>query len=218
MLRKLHLSSFKCFETADIELRQLTLLSGENSGGKSSAIQALVLLAQTVQTREWSRNLLLDGPELSLGTVADVLNQQSARRRLALGLATESDDVLWSFHAEDRRALSVNLDSVTVNDRELQITSSTRVRHLLPVDRGDVGGSSILNDLLRLSWITAERTGPRELLPLKDQGDHTQVGYRGEWAAGVVYWHEECCTERRWTARSRGAFVACRYWASSWPH
>jgi predicted ATPase len=87
--------------------------------------------------------------------------------------------------------LSVNLDSVTVNDRELQITSSTRVRHLLPVDRGDVGGSSILNDLLRLSWITAERTGPRELLPLKDQGDHTQVGYRGEWAAGVVYWHEE---------------------------
>jgi len=191
MLRNLHIESFKCFEEVDIELRQLTLLSGENSGGKSSAIQALVLLAQSVQTREWGRNLLLDSPELSLGTVADVLNQQSARKRLSLGLSTDDQTISWSFLAEDRRSLSVNLDSVSIDDQSYDISSSTLVNHLLPTDHGDPRKSPVVRDLLRLSWITAERTGPRELLPLKDQGDHTRVGHRGEWAAGLLHWHGE---------------------------
>lgn len=197
MLRNLHIESFKCFEEIDIELRQLTLLSGENSGGKSSAIQALVLLAQSVQTREWGRNLLLDGPELSLGTVADVLNQQYARKRLSLGLSAAdeetatTEDIRWSFLAEDRRALSVNLDGVSVNDQPLDIASSPLIHHLLPADRAGDPDSLVIRDLLRLSWITAERTGPRELLPLRDQGDQTRVGHRGEWAAGILHWHGE---------------------------
>jgi predicted ATPase len=44
--------------------------------------------------------------------------------------------------------------------------------------------------LRRLSWITAERMGPREILPLRDPHGHTQVGARGELAAGLLYWRE----------------------------
>lgn len=191
MLRNLHIEGFKCFEKIDIELRQLTLLSGENSGGKSSAIQSLVLLAQHMQTREWGRNLLLDSPDLPLGTVADVLNQQSAPKRLSLGLTTGDETISWSFLADDRRSLSVNLDNVSIDGRQFKVTAATKIRHLLPADLETVNESAVVRDLLRLSWITAERTGPRELLPLKDEGDHTQVGHRGEWAAGILHWHGE---------------------------
>ena len=59
MLDSLHLASFKCFEALDLPLGKLTVLSGINGGGKSSVIQSLVLLAQTLDEREWSKSLLL---------------------------------------------------------------------------------------------------------------------------------------------------------------
>lgn len=187
MLRSVHLSSFKCFEELELELRPLTLLSGVNGGGKSSVIQALVLLAQTLSGREWGRTLLLEGPDLALGSAADVLNQKSARRRLALGASTADERIVWTFKAEDRRALSLELEGVSVNGQAIEELGEP-VRWLLPAQRAEA--SEVVAALRRLSWITAERTGPRELLPLRDAYGHRHVGARGELAAGLLHWRE----------------------------
>ncbi len=186
MLRELHLEAFKCFERLDLPLAPLTLLSGVNGGGKSSVIQALVLLAQTISEREWGRTLMLEGPDLALGSAADVLNQKSARRKLVLGAATSGERVEWSFRADDRRALSVDLDAVAIDGKPTDLSAG--VRWLLPVSHAE--GSKVGALLRRLSWITAERTGPRELLPLRDAQGHLHVGARGELAAGLLYWRE----------------------------
>ena len=87
MLSSLQIANFKRFQHLDLELRPLTLLSGVNGGGKSTVIQSLVLLSQTLSAREWGRTLLLEGPELALGNVADVLNH-NARDRFSFGVAT----------------------------------------------------------------------------------------------------------------------------------
>lgn len=187
MLRELHISSFKCFDNLILPLGQLTLLSGMNGGGKSSVIQALVLLTQTFEQREWGRSLLLEGPQLALGNVADVLNQSSSRRHLSLGAASQHEKVLWTFKASDRRALAIDLESVFVNDQPQEL--GDLVRWLLPASYAEQ--SDVVSSLRRLSWITAERTGPRELLPLKDAEGHTHVGHRGELAAGLLYWCEQ---------------------------
>jgi predicted ATPase len=187
VISELHLKSFKCFETLDLPLRPLTLLTGENGGGKSSVIQALGLLSQTIQTREWGRSLSFEGPDLALGSVADVLNHQSARIHLTLGITTEAGHITWLFQAEDRSALSIEVKSATVDghDHDLQDTTQP-VRWMLPVGL-DV--EQIIDSLRRLNWITAERTGPREVLPLRDRHEHMRVGYRGELAAGLLYWN-----------------------------
>lgn len=198
MLTRLVLESFKCFEELELELRPFTLLSGSNSGGKSSVIQALVLLAHTLSRREWSTSLLLDGHELGLGSAADVLNQRSARRRLGIGVGTNDQEVSWSFAAEDRRALSVDLVAATMDGEDIEIAPP--IRWLLPTAMAEL--SSVVAALRRLSWITAERTGPRELLPLRDPPSHAHVGYRGELAAGLLHWRAdepirpELCIER----------------------
>jgi predicted ATPase len=92
MLDALHLSSFKCFETLDLPLGKLTVLSGINGGGKSSVIQSLVLLAQTLDEREWSKSLLLNGPSLTLGSASDVINQTTGRRQLGLGASARQQE------------------------------------------------------------------------------------------------------------------------------
>jgi predicted ATPase len=187
VLTELHITSFKCFDALQLPLRPLTLLSGTNGGGKSSVIQAIVLLAHTLSQREWSSGLLLDGPELALGSVADVHHQSARDRSFSLGASTADQTVRWSFPANDRRALSVEVQAIEIDD---QPVAPTRPLHrLLPSTWP--GPRPVVDALCRTSWITAERTGPRELLPLRDPGAHTRVGPRGELAAGLLHWRTD---------------------------
>ncbi len=186
MLDVLHLSSFKCFEALDLPLGKLTVLSGINGGGKSSVIQSLVLLSQTLDEREWSRSLLLNGPSLTLGSASDVINQTTGRRQLGLGASAGDRKVAWTFSAQDRRAMALDLHAVEVNGTALDLSGP--IRWLLP--ESEASGCTIVQNLKCISWLSAERTGPRELLPLLDAQHHRQVGMRGELAAGLLHWRE----------------------------
>lgn len=186
MLDTLHLASFKCFEALDLPLGKLTVLSGINGGGKSSVIQSLVLLSQTLDEREWSKSLLLNGPSLTLGSASDVINQTTGRRQLGLGASVGDRRVTWTFSAQDRRSMALELSDVEVNGVSLDLSGP--IRWLLP--EAEAGGCVIVQHLRRISWLSAERTGPRELLPLLDAQHHRQVGMRGELAAGLLHWRE----------------------------
>src|SRR5690606_6527700 len=187
VLSRVTLDSFKCFEHISVPLRPLTLLSGVNGGGKSSVMQAMVLLAQTLRFREWGRSLLLETDDLALGTAADVLNQRSARRTLALGLSGPGEELTWTFKADDRRALALDLHEVQRNGVVLPLDGG--VHWLLP--ESEATSSRVVAALRRLSWISAERSGPRELLPLRDPDSYFGVGPHGELAAGLLHWHED---------------------------
>ncbi len=67
MLTRLDIQHFKCFELLRLPLASLTLLSGTNASGKSSVLQALVLLHQTMREHEWSTRLMLNGGAIRLG-------------------------------------------------------------------------------------------------------------------------------------------------------
>ena len=73
MIRKLKLEGFKAFDRLDLALGGLTLLSGLNSSGKSTILQAFALLRQSFDAGMLggaARNeLLLNGPLVELGRV-----------------------------------------------------------------------------------------------------------------------------------------------------
>ena len=46
MFKKLDINYFKCFEKLSLDWKKLNIISGENSTGKSTVIQAILLLAQ----------------------------------------------------------------------------------------------------------------------------------------------------------------------------
>lgn len=183
MLRMIEIRGFKCFESAPLNLAPLTLLTGVNGGGKSSVIQALVLLSRALRFQEWSKSLLLDSSELNLGDASDVVNRRSPDRTVQFTLSTELENVSWTFEAKERRSLSLELVGAAKNGKTLEIDGP--VRFLLPTENAD--RSEIVACLRRLSWISAERTGPRELLPLRDPASSLSVGHRGEFAAGLLH-------------------------------
>lgn len=86
MFTKLRLRNFKAWkETGDIALKPVTMLLGTNSSGKSTLIQSLLLLKQTVQSPDRTIHLNLGGDEINdlfnFGNFEDVLNQDAGEQR-----------------------------------------------------------------------------------------------------------------------------------------
>ncbi|MEV6590496.1 AAA family ATPase [Streptomyces acidicola] len=107
MIDRLTLTNFKAFQTADIPLAPLTLLTGLNSSGKSTVLQALALLRQSftsgnlgdeVLNDEADAGFLLNGEFVGLGTGQDVLHDGFTEDlpRITLRVTEGSYDYTWS--------------------------------------------------------------------------------------------------------------------------
>ena len=182
MINRLDLTTFKCFDLLRLPLGSLTLLSGMNASGKSSILQALVLPHQTMQENEWSTRLILNGTAADLGTATDVIDKVNGRDGFQIGLIDEATSCHWSFGG-DRRDMSLQVNSVTIKGNVTDYPGT--LHYLMPVDAGEPALS--LACLVRdLTYITAEREGPREVYPLEDQHAVTKVGPRGENTVSVL--------------------------------
>ena len=86
MLTTLQLTNFKAWrDTGKIELRPVTMLLGTNSSGKSSLIQSLLLLKQTIQSPDRTIHLNLGGDEVNdifnFGGFDNILNHGTTTPR-----------------------------------------------------------------------------------------------------------------------------------------
>ncbi|MEZ4409718.1 MAG: AAA family ATPase [Polyangiales bacterium] len=193
MIREITLQHFKCFERLTLPLGDLTMLSGVNASGKSTVVQALALLRQSVSDAEWSGELLLDGTSVQLGTAADVIDKVHGRRTFALGLAGESFSVRWQFgdpETQERDAISVPLHAVTWREGGecVEADPSEAWRGLLPRSLETPRAHALRDALRTLDHIGAERLGPRETYRLGSESWHQVVGAQGERAPGALWW------------------------------
>lgn len=191
MLTKIFLEHFKCFPKLQLPLAPLTLLSGMNATGKSTALQTLALLQQTIAENEWSKTLLLNGELVILGAARDVIDQITGRREFLIGLQTDTVECRWLMEAEDRRALSVPIKRImwreadewdTITTDLDQSDKETFVRSLLPVKllNSSHQAQQFALNIARLTYITADRFGPRETHSVGSLSQHLTVGPRGE--------------------------------------
>lgn len=183
MLIQLELRNFKCFELLKLPLEALTLLSGTNTSGKSTVLQSLVLLHQTMCEYEWSTRLMLNGTVTKLGTVTDVVDQVNGRDSFDIGLIDQEASCYWSF-VGDRRDMSLAVSRVEVENGT--VSNPDSLHHLLPIEVND-SSKSLVSKVRNLTYITAEREGPREAYSLEDQHIVSVVGPEGENAISILY-------------------------------
>lgn len=192
MIRRFELRHFKCFERLELPLRPLTVLSGTNAAGKSTVVQPLVLLHQTMLDHEWSRRLALNGRAARLGTVADVVDRVHGRGGFDVGIEhSEGTWIKWRFVGE-RTDMSMHIARMFVDGEEggLQVLRGdldVRFRYLLP--DGDVPAEArqVIDQLRSLVYLSAERIGPRDTYPLRDTALTGEIGPTGERIPGLLY-------------------------------
>ncbi|MEZ8844280.1 DUF3696 domain-containing protein [Vibrio splendidus] len=85
MIKKLSLTNFKAFKSLDdLDIRNITVIAGKNSCGKSSIIQSLLLLKQTLKSPS-KLPLCLDGEYLKHTNLKDISNGIPAINRANIG-------------------------------------------------------------------------------------------------------------------------------------
>ncbi len=94
MLDRIRLKNFKAARDLDLPLAPLTLLSGLNGSGKSSVLQSLAALRQTIQAGQ-GVGLHLSGPLVALGHGVDVLSEGASDETISLEVVEGNDEYLW---------------------------------------------------------------------------------------------------------------------------
>lgn len=187
MISEIDLRHFKCFEDMRLPLRNLTLLSGHNSSGKSAILQALALLHQTMREQESSTRLMLNGSTLCLGTSAEVIDHKYGNGSCQISLFDDKHDYFdWRFEGK-RFEKSMKVQRCRGETRQngaWNVSEPTTLKHLLPIAVSD---HSLTRRLRQLSYLTAERLGPRDNYPFDDSQLESFVGPRGERAVSVLH-------------------------------
>ncbi len=196
MLTKILVEHFKCFKKLHLPLAPLTLLSGANATGKSTILQALAMLHQTAVESEWNKTLSLNASNISLGSADDVIDKITGRKEFKIGLHSESFECLWTMIAKDRLALAVPIHQISWkekerwNERIFKIDETSKpIRRLLPAGLLDnsENANSLSSLIARLTYISAERLGPRETYAISTPDQHRNVGPHGERTAWFLY-------------------------------
>ena len=90
MLKSWTIQNFKpILDSGELKLAPVTVLAGRNSSGKSSLIQSILMISQTLSSRVLDRPLLPNGPIVQLGTFEDILSEQTKLRTLTVGFELE---------------------------------------------------------------------------------------------------------------------------------
>lgn len=109
-----------------IEIRPLTILAGANSGGKSSIMQPLLLLKQTLDAPYDPGSLLLGGPNVQLTSADQLMSKKPGSRtskEFSVGFEIGNRKIELCFRHIPKKGLDIFSNTVSVNDIETVITN-----------------------------------------------------------------------------------------------
>lgn len=165
MITSLRLQNFKCFEEQTLEIGPITLLSGLNGMGKSSVLQALLVLRQSYQQGLLpNTGLALNGDLIRLGTAQAVFYEDAQTDDVGLTVTWETSPPLALTFAYSR---GTEADVLHINSDSLPASA---FNHNLFQDQ--------------FHYLQAERLGPRLSYGMSDNlvRHHRQLGTAGEYA------------------------------------
>jgi len=86
-LYSIRVKNFKSLcDTGELEFRPITLLVGPNSSGKTAVLQTLLMLKQTLESRNLETPLVLRGKYVNLGSFRDVIFRHELDKVLEISL------------------------------------------------------------------------------------------------------------------------------------
>ncbi len=170
MLRNINLTNFKCFKNLDLTCAPLTLLCGLNGMGKSSVMQALLVLRQSFTSGKLREGrLVLSSVLADIGTGQDVLFEDA-----------ETDVVEFELHCDSiPKPCRLSFDYSRAAD-QLMAKPGFHMQEALQWNEVPPFGGNLI-------YVNAERIGPRKIYSrsetLARRGD---LGARGEYALNYL--------------------------------
>jgi len=211
-LRALEFSNLKCFSALRLELSPLTLFTGFNSAGKSTALQALLLLGQGLSLNPDSAYLSPNGPIVRLGQPGDLLSNQAGKEsRIEISVSTAKEHAIWGFapvswgvtliesspHYPHMRLPETRKDLFRIEKVVYQRQDADVQEWVAKMwENPDTGESpsDLLSTLQNIVFLHSERGKVSDVYPSPDNADiiYADVGREGQYAA---WWYEWAADE-----------------------
>jgi predicted ATPase len=170
MINEVILSNFKCYEKEPFKLSNLTVFCGNNSAGKSTVIQALLLAFQN----DFSSNLELTGDYIQPGSYDDIHNRNAENDSLEVKLITSRGHVAWGYddlEFDSKKRIEVEEAPLPLLSRSNEVVN-TELYELYKDD---------------FTYLTAERWGPRSNYPYSTKRrSNNWLGVHGEYTPQVL--------------------------------
>ena len=183
MIKEIAVKNFKLFREKVVfgELKPINLLTGVNGRGKSSFLQLLLIPKQTILSDLQTKDLLLDGEYVRLGSSMDVKNVEARREETVDFTYKEADKVAHLYYNIDEAKKQIlSFASVQLKEGEqvtaIDISSFNElcVRH----------GYSFDN----IQYISAERIAPQLYYPVTERERY--IGAKGEYTVSLINTHK----------------------------
>ena len=207
MLRRIGLANFKCFGNLDLPCAPLNLLCGLNGMGKSSVIQALLVLRQSFETGDLQDGrLVLGGTRIDLGAGSDVLFEDAAEEVLGFVLRCDEAREPWAaVFGYSRTGDQLLVTTEDVSTIEFPLHYDPQLAESLANSDGDdrvdadrlttievwaTNKEEVVQPVWRgispfggrLVYVQAERVGPRKSYPLSEMlARRGELGGSGEY-------------------------------------
>lgn len=131
MIKEWKLDNFKSIDQEkDLEFRPLTIFTGANSSGKSTILQSILLVTQTLQSPIASRSIVLNGWFKKFGSYSDVVNRRDNERNIKIGFTIQNsgEDVRNDYYSRFEYD-----DNIKRTKCEFELSSDGKEECLQPV-------------------------------------------------------------------------------------
>ncbi|MFE0631870.1 AAA family ATPase [Streptomyces sp. NPDC058864] len=116
-------------ETISIPIKPLTLIGGANSSGKSSFMQAILLLKQTIEAQFDPGPLLLDGPNVAITSTTQMFSRGKSRQDTAksmlIGMSTRRTSVDLTF-TKGGKGLKLETMEIEQSGKRIKLDENTQ--------------------------------------------------------------------------------------------
>lgn len=159
MLKEVKIQNFKCFDSFVLPMSNVNILTGINGMGKSTIIQSLLLMRQSVKKDGGMKGLYLNGEYASLGNAQDILYEKAESEKIGLGYTDRSGKYFWEY----------------------QYLPESDYLPVIQTDGKDARSELFGN---RFSYLSAYRIQPQDLYRIRNEEDivYREFGNNGEYA------------------------------------
>lgn len=199
MIKKLQIQNFKCFQKpAPFEFSGINLLTGVNGRGKSSLLQSILLISQSVNRHHKLKKLKLNGPHVNLGNFDDVKNSETLRGGLiSYTIEFIDPEVTMSFSFKENEAdqltallegdLSITLseaasEEIKAFEKQLETFIGSLGPEAIKSAQATLGleDTIVANLLSKVHYVSADRLGPVKYIEKRELPEFVNVGSHGE--------------------------------------
>src|SRR5262245_14584696 len=133
MLTKIRLENFKSWQKLDLDLSNLTILFGTNSSGKSSALDALLLLKQTATGFDRYQPINLGGEDrdyVDFGSYRDLVFAHDELQQVGIHLEWYSRTTFRLLNQREHESNSFEANKLTYTVHWQRLPDRTVVKQL----------------------------------------------------------------------------------------